>query len=135
MASYTDLQVWKEARILNKQVSDLARKLPDYELYGLSSQMRRASVSIGSNIAEGRGRGTLKDYIHFLYMARGSAYELGTQLMYTVDMGYMDEATVRPILGQLSKVTWQLHNLMDSLKAKAKQKSIKVDEDIDEYGD
>ena len=69
MASYTDLQVWKEARILNKQVSDLARKLPDYELYGLSSQMRRASVSIGSNIAEGRGRGTLKDYIHFLYMA------------------------------------------------------------------
>lgn len=135
MANYTDLGVWKEARVLNRQVNFLTRKLPKYEQYGMSDQMRRAVVSIGSNIAEGRGRGTVRDFLHFLYVARGSAYELGTQLTYCQDVGYIDEEAARPIHVQLRKVTWMLHQMIESLKNKLKTQGKTVGEDVEEYED
>ena len=116
MAGYSDLVVWQEARRLNRQVGDLVKKLPPYELYGLSDQMRRAAVSIGSNIAEGRGRGTIPDFIHFLYIARGSAYELGTQLIYSVDLGYVDRKEIGEVKAQLNKVIWLINKTIWSLK-------------------
>ena len=116
MAGYADLVVWQEARKLNKSIGDLVKKLPAYELYGLSDQMRRAAVSIGSNVAEGRGRGTARDFIHFLYIARGSAYELGTQLTYCVDLGYVTEECVAPINQQLNKVIWLINKTIRGLE-------------------
>ncbi len=116
MAGYSDLVVWQEARQLNRQIGDLVKKFPPYELYGLSDQMRRAAVSIGSNIAEGRGRGTIPDYIHFLYIARGSAYELGTQLVYCVDLGYVAEEQTKATQEQLDKVIWLINKTIWSLK-------------------
>ena len=78
--SYRDLRTWRESNDLVAMVYRITSKFPDDERYGLISQMRRASVSIPSNIAEGMGRGTTKDLIRFLVIARGSVHELRSQL-------------------------------------------------------
>ena len=67
MQSYKDMLVWQEARALKQDVYNLTYQFPKSELYAMSSQLRRAVTSIGLNIAEGAGRGTVRDYIHFLY--------------------------------------------------------------------
>jgi four helix bundle protein len=73
------MEVWKLAIELAKTVYELTADFPSSELYGLTSQMRRSSVSIASNVAEGAARSTDKEFIHFLYIAMGSAAELDTQ--------------------------------------------------------
>ncbi|RZJ30610.1 MAG: four helix bundle protein, partial [Chryseobacterium sp.] len=78
--NYIDLDVWKQARILSKEVYLVSSNFPSDEKFGLSSQIRRAAVSIPSNIAEGCGRNHPKDSIQFFYVARGSVYEVETQL-------------------------------------------------------
>lgn len=79
--SHKDLIVWQKSVDLSVKIYHLTDHFPQREIYALSSQMRRAAVSISSNIAEGRSRHTKKDFIHFLYMALGSAAELETQLL------------------------------------------------------
>jgi four helix bundle protein len=79
--SYKDLTVWKKSIELVMSVYGLTKKFPSSETYGLTSQMRRSAVSIPSNIAEGRRRGTRKDYLQFLRIAYGSGSELETQLL------------------------------------------------------
>lgn len=79
--SYKDLQVWQKGVDLAVALYELTNDFPKEELYGLTSQMRRASVSIASNIAEGRHRGTKSDFSHFLRMAHGSGAELETQII------------------------------------------------------
>ena len=74
---------------LVREAYKLTRHLPKEEIYALSSQIRRAAVSIPSNIAEGNGRNTTKDYVRFLSVARGSKYELDTQLQICVDLQYL----------------------------------------------
>ena len=81
MLTFMDLDVWKESRILYQAVYQAVEQLPPEEMYGLTSQLKRASISISANIAEGQGRGTRKDCIHFLYNARGSAYEVESHLI------------------------------------------------------
>lgn len=78
--SYKDLIVWQRAVELATHTYELTSRMPPAERFGLSSQMQRAAVSIASNIAEGYGRGTRKDYAHFLRVARGSLYELNTHI-------------------------------------------------------
>ncbi len=78
--NHKELIVWQKATDLAVIVYELTAKLPKSEIFGISSQMNRASVSIGSNIAEGRGRSTKNDFIHFLHIALGSCYELETQI-------------------------------------------------------
>lgn len=80
IASFRDLKMWQQAVDLAKEVYALTKKLPREEVFGLQSQMRRAAVSIASNIAEGSKRKTSKDFLQFLHMANGSAAELETQL-------------------------------------------------------
>jgi len=80
ITSYKDLVVWQKSVELARCVYVVTRQLPKEERYGLASQMQRSSVSIGSNIAEGYGRNSRKDYCQFLRIARGSTYELDTQL-------------------------------------------------------
>ncbi len=86
--SYRELKVWQASLDLTVLVYRLTGNFPQHELYGLSAQMRRASVSIVSNIAEGAGRNTRKDFKHFVLIARGSLCELETQLMVAVRLGY-----------------------------------------------
>lgn len=80
MSDYQNLEVWQKAMDLCVEIYNLIEKLPREEKYALSDQMRRSVVSIASNIAEGRGRGSDKEFLHFLSMAMGSKCELETQL-------------------------------------------------------
>ena len=88
---FTDLVVWQRAMELVKQVYVLSKKFPADERYALTDQLRRAVVSIPSNIAEGSGRSSNADYAHFLSIARGSLYETMTQLRIANDLGYIPE--------------------------------------------
>ncbi len=87
--SYTNLDVWKEARILANDTYAITKEFPKDEIFGLVSQMRRCAVSIPSNIAEGCGRNHPKDSIQFFFIARGSIYELETQLYIAFDQKYI----------------------------------------------
>ena len=95
---FTELLVWKKAMQLSKQVYSITNFLPKEELFSLCSQMKRAAVSIPSNIAEGSSRNTTKDYINFLSIARGSNSELWTQLLLCNELQYLTaEQTTEPI--------------------------------------
>jgi four helix bundle protein len=88
---YKELNVWKESIDLVKLVYEVTQKFPSEEKFGLVSQLRRASVSIPSNIAEGNGRSSDKDYKRFVEMAYGSALELETQLIISVELNFIKE--------------------------------------------
>ncbi|MEL4307949.1 four helix bundle protein [Joostella sp. CR20] len=99
--NYTDLDVWLKSRKLAKSIYQITKDFPKEELYGLVNQMRRSAVSICSNIAEGCGRQTNKDTIHFLYIARGSAYEIETQLYISRDLNYINEEKLECVLEEI----------------------------------
>lgn len=86
---YRDLIVWQKAKDFVREVYLLINRFPDYERFALSDQIRRAAISIPSNIAEGNGRASNRDYAHFLAIARGSLYETMTQLDIAADLGYI----------------------------------------------
>jgi len=88
---FKDLIVWQKAMDLVVEVYNLVKKLPKEEQFALSDQMRRAVISIPSNIAEGRGRYSIKEYTHFLSVAKGSNAELETQLLLCVKINYLKE--------------------------------------------
>ena len=89
MRSYEDLLVWQKAMLLAKMVYVIQKQLPKEEVYGLGDQIRRAVVSVPSNIAEGFGRETDKEFKHFLSIARGSLYETKTQLELAESLGFL----------------------------------------------
>ena len=89
--SFDDLVVWQRAIALAKIVYGLQRQLPKEERYAMGDQLRRAAVSVASNIAEGFGRDSSKDFMHFLLMARGSLYELRTQVTIARELGYLSD--------------------------------------------
>ena len=89
IGDYKELIVWKRSMELAKTAYALTKQLPREENYALADQIRRSAVSVPSNIAEGYGRTSTRDYARFLSMARGSAYELETQLLLCVSFGYI----------------------------------------------
>ncbi|MCY7350158.1 MAG: four helix bundle protein [Cytophagaceae bacterium] len=113
MKTYSDLDVWKLSRTLVRDVYELTRAFPKEELYGLTSQMRRCAVSIPSNIAEGSGRNSSKDSLQFFFIARGSAYELETQLYLAFDQLYFDDLRLNTLLDMVSKVKQMLNGLIN----------------------
>lgn len=115
MRSYRDLLAWQHIRVLVKRVYELTRAFPREELYGITGQVRRAVVSAASNIAEGYGRGTRRDYVHFLHSARGSLYEVETQLILAQDLGYALHDGVVDTFKQLDHCSRLLNALIRSL--------------------
>jgi four helix bundle protein len=93
--AFQDLTVWQRAIELTVKIYSLTKAFPKEEVYGLTSQLRRASVSIASNIAEGRGRGTDGDFRQFLNIAQGSTYEVQTQLQVARQLKIGDELLLR----------------------------------------
>jgi len=87
--NYTDLEVWQKSRELTNSIYTISKSFPDGERFGLTNQMRRCAVSVSSNIAEGCGRSSFKETVHFLYIARGSLYELETQLYLSQDQKFI----------------------------------------------
>ena len=102
--NFKNLQTWKRARVLVKQVYVITQKFPDEEKYGLISQMRRAAVSIPSNISEGCGRKTTKDFSHFLDIAIGSTCELETQFYLSCDLEYISEDYMTRFATEISTI-------------------------------
>ena len=96
--NYTELDVWKCSRELVKSVYVLTKSFPKEESYALTNQIRRSVVSVPSNIAEGIGRQSNKETIHFLYIAKGSLQEVETQLYLSFDLEYISEAELKNIL-------------------------------------
>ena len=109
---YKDLFVWKRGMELVQAVYRVARQLPKDEIFGLSSQIRRASVSIPSNIAEGYGRSSPADYKRFLSIARGSAYEVETQLLLCVSLSYVSQAEVETAIKLVNEIIRMLNVLI-----------------------
>src|SRR5437588_847266 len=102
--SYRDLKVWQDGMALAKGCYVVTRQFPREELFGLTSQIRRAAVSIPANIAEGNGRECTGDYIHFLRIAQGSLKELETHLLLASDVGLCRSDTVQPLLSQADQI-------------------------------
>jgi four helix bundle protein len=113
---YTDLTVWQKAMDLTAQVYELTKKLPKEEIYSLTSQIRRAAVSIPSNIAEGQARYSRKEYIHFIRIAQGSRAELETQLLLCVKIGYLTDTDISAVLNLLQEVGKMLTALIMKLR-------------------
>lgn len=113
---FTDLIVWQKGHKLVLAIYLITKKFPREELFGLTSQMRRAAVSITSNIAEGFGRKGFKEKIQFYYLAQGSLTELRNQLILSRDVGYFDKGTFSDIEASLIEV----HRLLQGLITKSK---------------
>lgn len=114
--SYRDLIVWQKAVEFVKDCYQLTDTFPQREIYGLSQQLRRASVSIPSNIAEGNGRESRKEYIYFLNVSRGSLKEAETQLIISEKLGFISQPQLESILNKASEIGLLLNNLIRSLK-------------------
>ncbi|MBF9140021.1 four helix bundle protein [Hymenobacter properus] len=100
--SYTELSVWLQSRQLTKRVYELTQHFPKEELFGLTNQLRRAAVSVPSNIAEGCGRQHTRDTLQFLFVARGSLFEVETQLYLANDLAYLTEAELQELLSAVT---------------------------------
>ena len=115
---YRDLEVWQLGRSLVKEIYLLTRNYPKEERYGLTSQMRRAAVSIPSNTAEGWGRHYTAEFVQFLRKANGSRTELETQLILSQDLELATPLQVEPLLQQANTIGRKLLNLERSLQAR-----------------
>ena len=116
MKSYRELIVWKKSIILSKEVYILTEKFPKTEIFGVTSQMRRAAVSIPSNIAEGYTREHKKEYIHFLSIAFGSGAELETQMMIVKELNFCSEKEYQKLISLLDEIMRMLNKLISSLR-------------------
>ena len=116
MKSHKDLDVWKAAIILAKSIYSLTTAFPKEEMFGMTAQMRRCSISIASNIAEGAARQGNKEFIQFLHIALGSAAELETQLIIAGEVKLGDPAMLERLDGDLTRIRQMLRGLAKSLK-------------------
>jgi len=114
--SYQDLIVWQRAIVLVESIYRATHSWPREESYGLTSQVRRAAVSVPANIAEGQGRTALKEFLHHLSIANGSLYELETHLLIARRLNYSDEALCKEVMSQAAEVGRLLHGLIKSLQ-------------------
>ena len=115
MTSYKDLIVWQKSMDLVEEVYQLVKFLPKEETYALSDQMRRAVVSIPSNIAEGKTRNSVKEYIQFLSIARGSVSELNTQLLICNRLNFISEEQINKAINLCEEIGSMLYGLIRKL--------------------
>ncbi len=114
---YIDLDVWKEARKLVRLVYEHITDFPKNEIFGLQSQIKRAVISIPSNIAEGSGRNHRKDSLQFFFIARGSIYELETQIYLSFDLNFITEKQLEDLLNQIEIVRKLLSGFINYYKS------------------
>jgi four helix bundle protein len=118
--SFKDLMVWQKGIEVVSDIYALTKSFPKEELYGLTSQIRRAAISIPTNIAEGWGRGTTKNYIQFLEIARGSLYELNTLIIISYNLNYIIQENCGKIETKINEIGRMLNALITKLDSKTK---------------
>ena len=116
MRNHRDLKVWCKAYSLSLDLYRLSRSFPKEELYGLTSQLRRAAISIGANLAEGCGRRTNAEMARFIRIAMGSASELDHHLLLCKDLGFLQDQQYKRIGGDLNEVRKMLAGLLVSVE-------------------
>jgi len=118
MMNFSELDVWKRSRELANHIYNITKSFPKDEIYGLTNQMRRAAVSVASNIAEGCGRQHAKDAIQFFYIAQGSIFELEAQLYTASDQRYIEENVLEVSLGQITNYKQVLNGFINYYKSR-----------------
>lgn len=119
---FEEIQAWQKARIVTNQIYNLTKTGPCSRDFGLRDQLRRASVSIMANIAEGHGRRTNKDFANFLVFAHGSATEVQSHLYVALDLGYIAQEDFRDIYEELDEISRMLNSLARYLLRTSTQK-------------
>lgn len=118
MHNYKELNVWKRGIKLCAVIYKLKANFPNEERFGLISQMRRASVSVPSNIAEGAGRRTDNEFVHFLGVAHGSICELETQLFVSVELEFLTDELIDPISLEITEIQKMLYALIQKFESR-----------------
>jgi four helix bundle protein len=118
LKNYKELNVWQKAYQLCIKIYKTTKRFPKEEIYGLTSQLRRAAISVPSNIAEGYGRQTTKEYIQALYIAYGSLCEVETQILLSKDLGYVENGDYNDLQNDLGDIERMLKSLIKSLENK-----------------
>ena len=116
MKTHKDLKVWNDSIKLVSRIYEITNNFPKEEVFGITSQVRRAAVSIPSNIAEGAARTSKKEFLQFLSIALGSTSELETQLIISKNLNYLDKNTSETLIKDLNEIQKMIHGLMKSLK-------------------
>ena len=120
MKTHKDLDVWKNSITMVKEIYRITSSYPKEELYGLTNQIRRASVSIPSNIAEGAARNHEKEFVQFLYIAQGSLSELETHLIISEELNFIEKYDFDLLIAKFNEIRAQLSGLIKYLKNKNK---------------
>lgn len=115
---HKDLEVWQKSVDMVTTVYALTKQFPREEIYTLTSQIRRSAISIPSNIAEGRGKRSTRDFIRFLNIAYGSASELETQIIISQNLGYVSPEECKPLFEEINRICRMLNGLLAALEKK-----------------
>jgi len=133
--SFEELIIWQEARKFANNIYNLTKKYPQEEMYSLTSQMRRAAVSVMSNIAEGFDRRTTKEFISFLIIARASVSEVQNDLYISLDLNYINNEDFKIYYNHAQKIAKLINGLITYLKSQTESysKTTKINEQIQQY--
>jgi four helix bundle protein len=116
MHQFKNLEIWKRSRYFCFKIYAVTSNFPDNEKFGITNQLRRASVSIPSNIAEGSSRASNKEFSRFLEIAIGSAYEIETQLLISSDLNFLEFETLETLLNELEEIIKMISKFRSTLK-------------------
>jgi len=116
MQRYRDLEVWKRSHALVLRIYPLTKSFPDDERFGLTSQLRRAAVSVAANIAEGSKRRTNQDFARFLNISEGSLSETDYLLLCAKDLGYLPESVLEPIAEEIDEISRMIYRLRQKVE-------------------
>ena len=122
--SYRELQVWRLSIQLTKDVYAVTKNFPSDERFGLISQLRRAAVSIPSNIAEGQARYSQREFLRFLSNARGSLAEVETQLLLSTELGYVPESEMQKLTRKTAEVGRLLNGLYSAIQLRTENREL-----------
>lgn len=131
--TYQDLEVWKQAKSLVQHIYKLTKSFPKEEQFGLVNQLRRAAVSIPSNIAEGCGRNHFKDSIQLFFISRGSLYEVETQILIAADLKYISKEEMDQTIADVKSCKRLLNGFINYYQSKSTEKFNQVNEDLGDY--
>ncbi len=116
MHNVSDLKVWQKSIELAKMTYQILPKLPKEERFGLSDQIRRSVISVSSNIAEGAGRNSNKEFLHFLGISKGSSYELQTQLILSYELGMINKEKIEPIIELIIEIQKMIYSFQKKIR-------------------